>query len=258
MDSLINLEGKKGLVVGIANEQSIAYSCALQFQQLGAELAITYRNDKDAVLVRPLGQALACPIIDPLDVRDDAQMAALFEHIGQRWGRLDFLLHAVAFAPRADLAARYTDSSREGFLTAMDISCHSLVRLARHAEPLMQEHGGAILTLTYYGSQKYVEQYNVMGPVKAALEGSVRYLAAELGHKNIRVHALSPGPFKTRAASGIARFDELIDEVAAKTPSHQLADIGDVAASAAFLVSDRSRTMNGNILYIDAGYHIVG
>lgn len=255
---LFDLSNKKGLVVGIANEESIAFKCAQQFHQLGAEMAITYRSEKDKDRVQGLAEPLESPMIMALDVCDQEQMAAVFAHIKEQWGQLDFIVHAVAFAPREDLQCRYVDSSREGFLTAMDTSCHSLARLAHHAEPLMQASGGCILTLSYYGAQKYVEQYNLMGPVKAALEGSVRYLAAELGPKQIRVHALSPGPFKTRAASGLSRFDELLDKVASEAPQHHLADKEDVAATAAFLVSDRAKTLTGNIIYIDAGYHIVG
>lgn len=255
---MFDLKHKKGLIVGIANEDSIAYKCARQFQQLGAELAITYRNDKDETLVRNLAEQLNSPIITALDVCDDVQMAAVFAQIEDLWGKLDFILHAVAFAPKKDLQGRYVDSSRAGFLTAMDVSCHSLTRLARHAEPLMERQGGSILTLTYYGAQKYVSDYNLMGPVKAALEASVRYLAAELGPKQIRVHALSPGPLKTRAASGISRFDMMLDKAAEAAPQHQLADKEDVAATAAFLVSDRAKTLTGNLTYIDAGYHIMG
>lgn len=255
---MFDLKNKKGLVVGIADEESIAYKCAQEFQKLGAELAITFRNEKDEALVRRLGEQLHCPIITALDVCDDVQMAAVFAQIEALWGRLDFIVHAVAFAPKKDLQGRYVDSSRTGFLTAMDVSCHSLTRLVRHGEPLMAPQGGCVLTLTYYGAQKYIADYNLMGPVKAALECSVRYLAAELGPKKIRVHALSPGPLKTRAASGIARFDALLDRAAEAAPQHQLADKEDVAATAAFLVSDRAKTLTGNLTYIDAGYHIMG
>ena len=206
--NLRRLEGKKGLVLGIANENSIAYGCARAFRSFGAELAITYLNDKAKPYVEPLADALEAPILMPLDVQVEGQLEAVFEEIEGRWGRLDFALHSIAFAPRADLHGRVVDCSREGFLLAMDVSCHSFIRMARLAEPLMT-NGGALFTMSYFGAERVVENYNLMGPVKAALEASARYLAAELGPKGIRVHAISPGPLKTRAASGIAQFDEL-------------------------------------------------
>lgn len=257
MSQFASLADKKGLVIGLANEQSIAYACAESFQALGAELAITYLNEKAAPYVRPLAQRLGSPLILPCDVREPGQLEAVFETIKHRWGRLDFLLHSIAFAPREDLHGRVTDCSREGFITAMDVSCHSFIRMAHLAEPLMCD-GGCLLTVSFYGADKVVENYNLMGPVKAALESAVRYLAAELGPQGIRVHALSPGPLKTRAASGIQRFDELLERTAARTPSNQLANIQDVGATAALLVSDRAKTLTGNVIYIDAGYHIMG
>ncbi|MBA1147600.1 enoyl-ACP reductase FabI [Ectothiorhodospiraceae bacterium WFHF3C12] len=251
------LAGKKGLVVGIANESSIAYACARDFAAQGAALAVTYLNDKAEPHVRPLAEGLGADIIVPCDVREPGQLEAVYEAIEQRWGRLDFLLHAIAFAPREDLHGRVVDASREGFLTAMDVSCHSFIRMARLAEPLMSE-GGCLMTVSFYGAEKVVANYNLMGPVKAALESTVKYLAAELGPRGIRVHALSPGPLKTRAASGIARFDELMEQAAERAPRHQLADISDVGATAAFLVGDRARSLTGNVTYVDCGYHIVG
>lgn len=257
MDSFASLAGKKGLVVGIANAQSIAYACAQDFRGLGADLAVTYVNAKAEPYVRPLAEELGAELIVPCDVREEGQLERVFEQIAERWGRLDFLLHSIAFAPREDLHGRVVDCSRDGFLLAMDVSCHSFIRMARLAEPLMSE-GGTLLTVSFYGAEKVVENYNLMGPVKAALESSVKYMAAELGPKGIRVHALSPGPLKTRAASGIGRFDELMERTAARAPQHQLADIRDVGATAAFLVSDRAKSLTGNLTYIDAGYHIVG
>jgi enoyl-[acyl-carrier protein] reductase I len=257
MTNFANLAGKKGLVVGIANENSIAYACARNFRAQGADLAVTYLNAKAAPHVRPLAEAVDSPLILPCDVREPGQLEAVFERIEREWGKLDFLLHSIAFAPRDDLHGRVVDSSRDGFLQAMDVSCHSFMRMAHLAEPLMKD-GGALLTVTFYGSEKVVENYNLMGPVKAALESSVRYMSAELGPQGIRVHALSPGPLKTRAASGIDRFDELMEETARRAPQHHLADINDVGATAAFLVSDQARTLTGNITYIDAGYHVVG
>jgi enoyl-[acyl-carrier protein] reductase I len=252
----VTLAGKKGLVVGIANEDSLAFGCAKAFRGLGADLAITY-VEKSERWVRPLAEQLDSQIIMPCNVQDRSQVAAVFERIKREWGRLNFLLHSVAFAPKEDLHARVVDCSAEGFAMAMDISCHSFIRMAHLAEPLMT-NGGCLLAMTYYGAEKVIDHYNLMGPVKAALESAVRYMAYELGPKNIRVHAISPGPVKTRAASGIDRFDELLDKAAEKAPQHQLVDIDDVGAVAAFLVGDWAKAMSGNIAFVDAGYHVVG
>ena len=253
----VSLEGKKGLVFGIANSSSLAYGCAKAFRDLGAELAVTYCGPKAEPHVRPLAEELASPIIMPCDVREPGQLEAVFKQVGERWGRLDFLLHSIAFAPKEDLHGRVVDCSQAGFALAMDVSCHSFIRMAKLAEPLMAA-GGCLLTLTFYGSEKVVEHYNVMGPVKAALESVVRYMAAELAPKGIRVHAISPGPVKTRAASGIDRFDELLDRNAAQAPTHHLVSIDDVGAVAAFLVGDWARSMTGSTTYVDGGYHIIG
>jgi enoyl-[acyl-carrier protein] reductase I len=254
--SLLDLAGKKGLVVGIANANSIAYGCAKAFHAAGAELAITYLNAKAEPYVRPLAEKLASPIIVPCDVREPGQLDAVFERVRQQWGRLDFLLHSIAYAPKEDLHARVVDCSQAGFLVAMDVSCHSFIRMAKLAEPLMKD-GGCLLTVTFYGSERVVEHYNLMGPVKAALESAVRYMAAELGPKGIRVHAISPGPLKTRAASGIDAFDELLERAAKRAPTHDLVTIDDVGAVAACLASDAARAMTGNTAYVDGGYHIV-
>jgi enoyl-[acyl-carrier protein] reductase I len=251
------LKGKKGLVLGIANENSIAWGCARILRDAGAEIAVTYLNAKAEPHVRPLAERLDCPIIFPCDVREPGQLEALFAHIDREWGRLDFLIHSIAYAPKEDLHGRVVDCSQAGFALAMDVSCHSFIRMARLAEPLMK-NGGCLLTVTFYGSEKVVGSYNLMGPVKAALETSVRYMAAELGEKGIRVHALSPGPLKTRAASGLDRFDELLEQARAKTPQHRLVGIEDVGHLAAFLVSDRAVSLTGNVEYIDAGYHVFG
>jgi enoyl-[acyl-carrier protein] reductase I len=256
-DNLRRLEGKKGLVIGIANEHSIAWGCARAFRSFGAELAITYLNDKAKPYVEPLARQLEAPIILPLDVQIDGQMEAVFAAIEGRFGRLDFALHSIAFAPREDLHGRVVDCSRAGFLQAMDISCHSFIRMARLAEPLMKD-GGALFTMSYYGAEKVVENYNLMGPVKAALEASARYLAAELDPKGIRVHAISPGPLKTRAASGIADFDDLLNEAAARAPSRSLVTIEDVGFATAALATDAARLITGDTIYIDGGYHIMG
>ena len=257
MSGFCSLQGKRGLVVGIANESSIAYACAREFRALGADLAVTYLNEKARPHVEPLATGLGCDLLMPCDVRVQGELESLFAAVEQRWGGLDFLLHSIAFAPREDLQGRVADCSQAGFLTAMDVSCHSFIRMARLAEPLMHR-GGTLLTVSFYGAEKVVGDYNLMGPVKAALEASVRYMAAELGASGIRVHALSPGPLRTRAASGISRFDELMERARERAPQYQLADIADVGATAAFLVSDRARTLTGNITYVDAGYHVVG
>lgn len=253
----MTLQGKKGLVVGIANADSIAFGCARAFRDAGAELAVTYLNDKARPYVDPLAEKLQSPIVVPCDVREPGQLEAVFAQIAERWGRLDFLLHSIAFAPKDDLHGRVVDCSQAGFAMAMDVSCHSFIRMARLAEPLMSD-GGCLLTVSFYGSEKVVEDYNLMGPVKAALESSVRYMAAELAPQRIRVHALSPGPLKTRAASGIGHFDELMERTRARAPAHNLVSIEDVGNVAAFLVSDGASALTGNIEYIDAGYHVVG
>lgn len=251
------LKGKKGLVVGIANERSIAWGCASTFRREGAELAVTYLNDKAEKYVRPLAEKLESPIILPLDVRDESQIDRLFAEITEKWGKLDFLLHSIAFAPAEDLHGRVIDCSRDGFLMAMDISCHSFTRLAKRAEPLMKD-GGTLLTVTYMGSERVIDHYGVMGPVKAALESTTRYMAAELGPKDIRCHAISPGPLLTRAASGIAEFQHLLDDATRRAPSRRLVTIHEIGELAAFLASDRARAITGDVVHIDGGYNIMG
>jgi len=250
------LEGKKGLIVGIANENSIAWGCAKAFRAFGAELAVTYLNDKAKKYVEPLARALESPIVMPLDVNAPGQMEAVFEHITKQWGKLDFVVHSIAFSPKDALQGRVVDVSREGFLTTMDVSCWTFIRMAHLAEPLMRK-GGTLFTMTYYGSQMVVKNYNIMGVAKAALECAVRYLAAELGPKGIRVHAISPGPLATRAASGIPEFDALLDKAKAKAPARSLVSIDDVGVATAFLAHDAARLITGETLYIDGGYHII-
>ena len=250
------LEGKKGLVVGVANEHSIAAGCAKAFHASGAQLAITYQSDRARPFVEPVADTVAADMFMPLDVTDDAQMNAVFEAIREHWGHLDFLLHSIAYCPRDDLHGRVTDCSREGFATAMNVSVHSLIRLAHLCEPLMKD-GGTILTVSYHGADKVVDNYNIMGPVKAALEATARYLAVELGPQNIRVNTMSPGPLKTRAASGIDHFDELIEDAKARAPLHRLTTIDEVGAMAACLVSEFARSVSGNTAYIDGGHHVV-
>ena len=250
------LEGKKGLIVGIANDQSIAWGCAKAFRALGAELAVTYLNDKAKKFVEPLAHALEAPIVMPLDVQATGQMEAVFEKITNDWGKLDFLVHSIAFSPKDALQGRVVDVSREGFLTTLDVSCWTFIRMAHLAEPLMRK-GGTLFTMTYYGSQMVVKNYNIMGVAKAALESAVRYLAAELGPKGIRVHAISPGPLATRAASGIPEFDALLEKAKAKAPAKSLVSIDDVGVATAFLAHDAARLITGETLYIDGGYHIM-
>jgi len=250
------LEGKRGLIVGIANENSIAWGCAKAFRAFGAELAVTYLNDKAKKYVEPLARELEAPVVMPLDVRAPGQMEAVFERVRREWGRLDFLVHSIAFSPRDALQGRVVDVEREGFLVTMEVSCWTFMRMAHLAEPLMRQ-GGTLFTMTYHGSQAVVKNYNIMGVAKAALECAVRYLAAELGPKGIRVHAISPGPLATRAASGIPEFDALLDKAKAKAPARSLVSIEDVGVATAFLAHDAARLITGETLYIDGGYHFI-
>lgn len=254
------LAGKKGLIIGVANEHSIAWGCAKAFHAAGAELAVTYLNDKAEPYVRPLAEQVKADLILPLDVQDHDQMQAMFDLIRDEWGGLDFVLHAIAFAPKDDLHGRVVDCSLEGFLKAMEISCYSFMKIAHLAEPLLQkgDPGGTLLTVTYYGSEKVIPHYGVMGPVKAALESTVKYMAEELGEKGIRVNALSPGPLLTRAASGIKDFEALLKVAEEKSPKHTVVTIEDIGALARFLVSDEAQHITGNISYIDAGLHVLG
>lgn len=252
-----SLNGKRGLVVGVANEESIAYGCARAFKDAGASLALTYLNDKAKRHVQPLSEQLGAEIFLPCDVRKPGQISELFEAIEDTWGQLDFLLHSIAFAPRDDLHGRVTDCSQDGFDMAMNVSCHSFIRMVRRAEPLMTS-GGVAMTMSYYGAEKVVDNYNLMGPVKAALEASVRYMAAELGPQNIRVYAVSPGPVPTRAASGIDRFDELMESAAERAPRHALVTIDQIGRVARFLASDEADGMTGSIVHVDNGANIMG
>jgi enoyl-[acyl-carrier protein] reductase I len=251
------LKGKRGLVVGIANEHSIAYGCAAKLRAFGADLAVTWLNDKAERFVRPLAEQLQAAIMMPLDVEQPGQLEAAFARIEAEWGGLDFVIHSIAFAPREDLHGRVVDCSAEGFSQAMRVSCWSFLRMAKLAEPLMRD-GGVLVTMSYYGADKVVGNYNMMGPVKAALEASVRYAAAELGGKGIRVFAVSPGPLKTRAASGIAQFDELVEMAQERAPAHRLVDIAEVGRVVSFLVGGASSGMTGDTIYVDAGLHIMG
>jgi enoyl-[acyl-carrier protein] reductase I len=250
------LKGAKALVTGIANDQSIAYGCARAFHELGADVAVTYLNDKTRGYVEPLARQLEAPIFMPLDVTSQEQSEALFARIGKDWGKLDIVVHSLAFAPKDDLQGGLLNCSAAGFSQAMDISCHSFIRLARLAAPLMTD-GGTLFTMTYHGASKVVENYNVMGPVKAALEACARYLAFELGPRHIRVHAISPGPLKTRAASGLKDFDVMLNDAAKRAPLGELVDIMDVGYTCAFLASPFARRMSGETLYVDGGVNIM-
>ena len=251
------LSGLNALIVGVANDRSIAWGCAQAMRLAGAEIAMTYLNDRALPHVEPLAREVGAALLLPLEVRDDAQVDALFEAIAKKWGRLDILVHSIAFAPREALAGRVTDCPRDGFLTAMDISCWSFLDLARRAEKLMTG-GGTMITMSYLGANEVVENYGIMGPVKAALESAVRYMAAELGPRGIRVHAVSPGPLATRAASGIPDFDALMNRVADRAPARRLVTIEEVGAACVFLACPYGAAMTGETLYIDGGYHILG
>ena len=251
------LKGKKALVVGIANEYSIAYGCASAFRELGADLAITYLNEKAKAYVEPLARELEAPIFMPLDVSKAGELEAVFERVGKDWGNLDIVVHSIAWAPKDDLQGGLLNCSAEGFSRAMDISCHSFIRMARLAAPLMKE-GGSLFAMSYHGAQKVVANYNVMGPIKAALEAACRYLAYELGPKGIRVHPISPGPLKTRAASGLKDFDLLLNEAVGKAPVGELVDIMDVGFACAYLATPYARRITGGTVYVDGGVNIMG
>ncbi|KVD20064.1 enoyl-ACP reductase [Burkholderia ubonensis] len=251
------LEGRKALILGIANEHSIAYGCARAFRELGAELAITYANDKTRPYVEPLARELGAALVMPLDVSKPGEMDALFDAIRRTWGRLDTAVHSIAFAPKADLQGGLINSSAEGFATAMDVSCHSFIRMARLAVPLMDQ-GGTLFAMSYLGASRVVPNYDLMGPVKAALEATCRYLAHELGPRGIRVHPISPGPLKTRAASGLKDFDLLLNEAVERAPLGELVDIMDVGFSCAYLATPYARRITGNTMFIDGGVSIMG
>ncbi|TJZ77580.1 enoyl-ACP reductase FabI [Chitiniphilus eburneus] len=250
------LTGKIALVTGIANEQSIAYGIAKALKARGAELIITYVNDRTLDFIQPVLPSLEPALLIKCDVTQEGDLENVFQQIGQRWGKLDIALHSIAFAPKADLHGRVVDTSRDGFLQAMDVSCHSFVRLAKQAEPLMKD-GGTLITLSYYGAEKVVPNYGVMGPVKAALEATTRYLAVELGPKKIRVHAVSPGPVQTRAASGIPEFSSMLEDATQRAPLQELVDIDDVGAATAFLCEPGAAAITGSVFYVDGGMHIL-
>jgi enoyl-[acyl-carrier protein] reductase I len=250
------LEGQKALVIGIANKDSIAYGCAKAFRSVGADLAVSWLNEKARGFVEPLARELEAAITGEVDVSNPGQLEAIFDQIRTRWGRLDILVHSIAFAPKEDLQGGLLNCSAEGFARAMDISCHSFVRMAKLATPLMT-NGGAMFAMSYIGANRVVGNYNVMGPVKAALEAACRYLAFELGPRGIRVHAISPGPLKTRAASGLKNFELMLDEAAHKAPLGELVDIMDVGYACAYLATPFARRVTGGLVYIDGGANLI-
>jgi enoyl-[acyl-carrier protein] reductase I len=250
------LAGKKALVVGVANEDSIAYGCAKAFRSVGADLAISWLNEKARRWVEQLARELEASITGEVDVAVAGQLDAMFDQIRTKWGRLDILVHSIAFAPKEDLQGGLLNCSAEGFAKAMDISCHSFVRMAKLAAPLMTD-GGTMFAMSYYGANRVVANYNVMGPVKAALEAVCRYLAYELGTHGIRVHAISPGPLKTRAASGLKDFELMLNEAAQKAPLGELVDIMDVGYTCAYLATPFARRVTGEIVYVDGGANLI-
>ncbi len=250
------LKGKKALLTGIANEHSIAYGCASAFRELGADLAITYLNDRAKPHVEPLARALEARIFMPLDVTNAGQLEAVFKCITAEWGRLDIVVHSIAYAPKQDLQAPLLECSAEGFSMAMNVSCHSFVRMARLAVPLMTD-GGTLFAMSYHGANKVVPNYNLMGPVKAALEAACRYLAYELGPRHIRVHAISPGPVKTRAASGLHDFDLMLNQAVSRAPIGEPVDIMDVGFACAYLTTPYARRITGETAYVDGGANIM-
>ena len=249
------LAGKKGLIVGLANQRSIAWGIAAACHEYGATLGFTYLNEALEKRVRPLAESLGSDLILPCDVQNDAEMDSLFEEVGKRWGGLDFLIHSVAFAHGEDLKKPIHQTSREGFKLAMDVSAYSLIALTQRAVPLMKS-GGSIITLSYVGAQMVVPHYRVMGIAKAALEASVRELAVDLGPSNIRVNAISAGPIKTLAASGIADFRALLGHFEGRAPMRRLVTIEDVGASAVYFASDLSRAVTGEVHFVDCGFNV--
>jgi len=250
------LKDMKALVVGVANDSSIAWGCAKAFHELGARVAVTYLNDKARPHVEPLAKSIEAPIFMPLDVAVPGQLDTVFDAIAREWDALDILVHSIAFAPKEDLQGGLLQCSAEGFAKAMDVSCHSFVRMARLAAPMMKR-GGTMFAMSYHGANKVVPTYSVMGPVKAALEACCRYLAFELGGSGVRVHAISPGPLKTRAASGLKDFDLLLTEAAQRAPIGELVDIMDVGFACAYLATPYARRLSGETLYVDGGVNIM-
>ena len=251
------LAGKRGLIMGVANERSIAWGIARALAAHGAELAFTYQGETMAKRVTPLAESLNSSIIEDCDVTDAASIDAAFDTIRQEWGSLDFLVHAIAFSDRSELSGRYVDTSPENFAMTLNISCYSFTAVCQRAEELMTD-GGSMLTMTYYGAEKVTPHYNVMGVAKAALEASVRYLAVDLGGKNIRVNAISAGPIKTLAASGIGDFRYILKWNELNSPLKRNITTDEVGGAAVYLISDLSRGVTGEVHHVDSGYHVVG
>jgi len=252
------LEGKTGIIFGVANERSIAWAIAKALKAEGAELAFTYAGPVLESRVRPLAESLGVKIIMPCDVTNDGEIEAVFKAVKDEWGALDMLVHSLAFAKKEELKGDFVNTSRDGFAMALDISAYSLIALAKEAAPLMEVRGGSIMAMTYYGSEKVIENYNVMGVAKAALETSVRYLAADLGHRGVRVNAVSAGPVRTLAAMGISGFRTILDLVEKKSPLRRNITQDDVAGTALYLLSDLSKGVTGETVFVDAGYNIMG
>jgi len=251
------MAGKRGLIMGVANNRSIAYGIAKAVTAQGAEIALTYQGDALKKRVNPIAEELGCKVVLPCDVTDGASMDQVFDHLRAEWGRLDFLVHAIAYSDKNELDGRYVDTSEENFKQTMLVSCFSFTALAKRAEPLMTD-GGSLLTLTYYGAEKVMPHYNVMGVAKAALEASVRYMAADLGPKKIRANAISAGPIKTLAASGIADFRYILKWNEYNSALRRTVTIEDVGGAGLYLLSDLSKGVTGEVHHVDAGYHVQG
>ncbi len=251
------MQGKRGLIMGLANDKSIAWGIAKALAEQGAELAFNYQGDTLKKRVEPLAAQLGSDMLFPCDVRDDGSMDEMFDIIAEKWGEIDFLVHSVAFSDKNELKGDYCNTSRENFLNSMDISCYSFTALARRAYPLMKA-GGSMITLTYLGAERHVPHYNVMGVAKAALEASVRYLAVDMGKYNIRVNAISAGPIKTLAASGIGDFNYILKWNEYNSPMQRNVTIEEVGGSALYLLSDLGAGVTGEVLHVDNGYHVIG
>jgi len=251
------MAGKRGLIMGVANSRSIAWGIAQSLARHGAELAFTFQGDALKKRVEPLAASIGSKIVLPCDVTDDASLDAAFGVLEKTWGKLDFVVHAIAFSDKDQLDGRYVDTTADNFHKTLFISCYSFTAVAQRAEKLMNE-GGSLLTLTYYGAEKWMPHYNVMGVAKAALEASVRYLAADLGEKNIRVNAISAGPIKTLAASGIGDFRYILKWNELNSPMRRTVTIDEVGDTGLYLLSDLGRGVTGEVVHVDAGYHIVG
>ncbi len=252
------LDGKKGVIFGVANEKSIAWAIARRLHAEGMDLAFTYAGEAFEQRVKPLAESLGSGMVLPCDVTKDAEMDAVFETIGKQWGGLDCLVHSLAFANKDELKGEYLETSREGFRLALDVSAYSLVALARRAAPLMEGRDGSIMTLSYYGAERVIKNYNVMGVAKAALEASVHYLAADLGPKKVRVNTISAGPIKTLAAMGISGFRQILESVESRSPLGRNVTQDDVAGTALYLASPLSSGVTGETIHVDAGYSIIG